>query len=296
MGKKRHHSSDSKKCKFNKKKHFSSKKKKHCSSDSSSKECKVSIIETKHLSECSNEDVKICGIKGPLVVKVPVVLAQIKVQIDTESEIRLDEPALEIKRIRKNLRLTQCKLVPRAKKLFLAGFVRKNIEFATVKCSNKKGVSGDIRHTTVDIPFECVTKVDFVIDPEITCERKESATEIEIFDPLFLGKVPFERDLKDVECFVERPFCELVKAEIFEVDIEADGKPFKDCLPGEHTFQKITEKLVVLLTLKVLQNQQVFIEGKGKKGCSRKKECLESPDESCDSSSSSSSSSDDSDS
>ena len=43
------------------------------------------------------------GINGPLVVKVPVVLAQRNIQIDVEAEIKLKEPFYEIKRIKKNV-------------------------------------------------------------------------------------------------------------------------------------------------------------------------------------------------
>ena len=56
----------------------------------------------------------------------------------------------------------------------------------------------------------------------------------------------------------EKPFTELVRADIAEVDIHTD--PYKDChTPTEQLFTKLTEKVVVNLTLKVLQNQQVRV-------------------------------------
>jgi len=75
------------------------------------------------------------------------------IQVDVESVIQLEEPALEIKRVKKNLFITQCKLIDtgfdyeckgkRTGKLFLSGYVRKNIEYATADCINegKGGVS-----------------------------------------------------------------------------------------------------------------------------------------------------------
>ena len=67
----------------------------------------------------------------------------------------MKEPFFEIKRITKNVYLTQCKLLPRSGKigkdgtlisgkLFISGFVRKNIEYATADCVDKDGISGRI--------------------------------------------------------------------------------------------------------------------------------------------------------
>ncbi len=72
-------------------------------------------------------------------VKVPVVLAERTIQIVVESNVPLDPPAVEIKRVLKNVFLTQCKLVPVAfapvagtnyrrvtrAKLFVEGYIRK---------------------------------------------------------------------------------------------------------------------------------------------------------------------------
>ncbi|MEW9503434.1 DUF7852 domain-containing protein, partial [Jeotgalibacillus marinus] len=81
-------------------------------------------------------------------IKVPVVLVEPKIQIVVEADIPLDPPAFEIKRVGKDVFLTQCKLVPVdfafirkpdgsiervviKAKLFVGGFIRKNIEYAT---------------------------------------------------------------------------------------------------------------------------------------------------------------------
>ena len=44
--------------------------------------------------------------------KVPVLLAEIRVTIPVVSEIKLEDNAIEIKRIKKNVYLTQCHLIP----------------------------------------------------------------------------------------------------------------------------------------------------------------------------------------
>ncbi|MEW9503369.1 Uracil permease, partial [Jeotgalibacillus marinus] len=95
-------------------------------------------------------------------IKVPVVLVEPKIQIVVEADIPLDPPAFEIKRVGKDVFLTQCKLVPvefveacggsgdrhvTKAKLFVGGFIRKNIEYAAKDC---KGV---IQDRIADVPF-----------------------------------------------------------------------------------------------------------------------------------------------
>lgn len=77
--------------------------------------------------ECSNTPVTPKVVTGSVVTKVPVVLAETSVQVDMDTLINFPEPVLEIKDIKKDLKLTQCQLLLPTNKLFLQGFVRKNI-------------------------------------------------------------------------------------------------------------------------------------------------------------------------
>lgn len=257
------------------------------------KRCKAQICSSKTLTECPGQDINPSGKYGPLVAKIPVVIAEKIIQIDIESVIKLEEPAIEIKRIKKNIFLTQCKLLPRSGmtcdgkiksgKLFLKGYIRKNIEYATAKCHrDDKIVSGDIRHTTVNIPFECITLIKYAVPP-VFCTR-ETQSELEIFDPCVLGKDMREQDFVDFECFTERPYCELEDVKIVEVDIEKDidGHDMDCCCCEDkfEAFQTITEKMVVYLRLKVLQNQQVVIPGKKWESCEPSMDDYELPKES----------------
>ncbi len=198
---------------------------------------------------------------GPVITKVPVVLAERTVQIDVESDITLDRPAIEIKRIRKEIFLTQCRLLPRVGKLFLRGFVRKNIEFATGDCVDGCAVSGDIRHTTVNVPFEAVTFIPFVLGTRPIEIPNRPALEFQNFDPKVMGADFREQDMESTQFFNERIFCELVRAKFVEADIQTDRCSISPELPVEGTFRTFTEKLVVLLTFKLLQLQQVRVEG-----------------------------------
>ena len=49
---------------------------------------------------------------GSVFVKIPVVLAEINITIPVEATITLDQTAMEIKRIKKNVFLTQSRLIP----------------------------------------------------------------------------------------------------------------------------------------------------------------------------------------
>lgn len=217
--------------------------------DSFCKECNGEVIESKTLNECDNHQWR------PGYAKIPVVLGEFTVQVDVEAKIKLEEPAIEIKRIKKNVFLTQCRFIAGTDKLFLSGFVRKNIEFATKKCVTESAISGDIKDTTVFIPFHCVTKVR--LDRYPVLFENGITSETEYLDKKSTGKDINEKDLADFENFNEKIFCELVSAQIFEADIDNDSEFIKE-FPKEHEFQTFTEKMVIYITLKLLQKQQVY--------------------------------------
>ena len=102
-------------------------------------------------------------------IKVPVVTAEPTIQITVEADIKLHPAATEIKRVKKNVFLNQVKLVPvkfkridntdffnvQKGKLFVAGHIRKNLEFASDECN------GTIHDRIVDIPFTGFTELKF---------------------------------------------------------------------------------------------------------------------------------------
>ena len=211
----------------------------------------------------------------PVVVKIPVVLAETNITIPVEATITLDQVAMEIKRIKKNVFLTQSRLIPFSQDshtgtgiLFIAGFVRKNIEYATQTCpvGTSVNVCGDIRHCTVEVPFNFTTRVTFLRPPVFT--ENTTPSELEFFtdkiqgcdvcaDPV-LGRNPCDQSFFSTEFFNEKPYVELVRADITEIDIHTN--PTSNCqTPSEQTFTQLTEKIVINLTLKVLQNQQVRV-------------------------------------
>jgi len=248
-------------------------------------------VESTTLPLCPGVNITPTGICGPVVAKIPVVLAQREVQIDVESNIYLKKPLFEIKRIKKDVFLTQCKLIPRAGiiengvprtgKLFISGYVRKNIEYATSECREDKIVKGEINHITAKIPFTCVTEVTYVVPPVINLRGFSREIDLlctkqgdcKICEEEFMGRSLCETEFEETVFYNEKPYCELISARIFEADIqrcEEENWHKEDCLmEKEANYEakdkkkeittKLTEKMVVFITVKVLQVQQVNI-------------------------------------
>ncbi|NSW39266.1 Uracil permease [Bacillus sp. Xin1] len=213
-------------------------------------------------------------------VKIPVVLAERTLQIVVEADIPLCPPAVEIKRVLKDVFLTQCKLVPveyeainttgylqvtRAK-LFVEGFIRKNIEYASKDCNGK------IHDKIAKVHFSGFADLneDDFLSPAIiafSSENKARFINPKKNDIPRLDKYFFENNV----FYNEQPFCELISAEFYELDYSPcfiedkkhDKKGSCDEKYDEREFDKLREKIVLDLTLKVLQTQQVQL-GTGK--------------------------------
>lgn len=218
--------------------------------------CDSRVLDSTTLAECDNKYNIPMGRTGPLVAKIPVVLSEVEVQIDLESEIRLEQPALDIKNIDKHIFLTQCKLIPHTDKLFISGYVQKNIQFSTIDCANKTSISGNIQHTTVNVPFKCVTKIEFSNEP---IYGKDYKKRLNALDKNMLGKDNKEDSWIHYSKLYEPVYCELEHAKILGTDIFNRQCSFNNDISKEKTFQELVEKMVIFIQLKVLQNQQVFI-------------------------------------
>ncbi|MEW6065219.1 MAG: CsxC family protein [Bacillota bacterium] len=235
----------------------------------------VESINRRNVQDCENTPVTITGLTTGVTAKIPVVLAELAVQINLASVIKLPEKAMGIKDIGKRVKLTQCLLlldpgeqIPPV--LFLEGFVRKNITYASRGCANDKGICGDIRHCAVDVPFNCTTTVEFITDPilpiintsaEFEYIRKQALPTRNFAekDELLSGDFS-EFNQATEEFYNELPYCELVSSRIVEYDEFINRtRPCGDLPIEEIEFSVIEQKMVILLTIKVLQKQQVSI-------------------------------------
>lgn len=230
-------------------------------------------IDSTVLDNISNNSIDPAALPGDVIVRVPVLLSEFTVQFNINANIKLPELVLEVKDIKKKLKITQCILLQPTNVLFIEGFVRKSIDYTTGECSNRQGVCGDIRHCTIDVPFELTTPINFITPPAELLTN--TVTEFEYFtrkdlpnkhfaekDNLLSGDLS-ETNQYSTENFNELPFCDLISANIYEFD-EFIGRhrPHHDNLPFEEKyFREIDEKMVVEVTLKLLQNRQVAIPG-----------------------------------
>ncbi|MEK5036976.1 CsxC family protein [Sporosarcina sp. FSL K6-3457] len=191
--------------------------------------------------------------------KVPVVLAERKIQIVVESDISLTPAATEIKRVTKNVFLEQVKLVPvrfkqightdffevRRAKLYVSGFIRKNIEYSSSDCN------GTLLDRIADVPFSGfaeLTKDDFLVYPVIGISDSSKAQFLNDTNEMIprLDKYFFQNLVK----YNEQPYGELLGANFFELDFSPV------MVEPEAAFSTLREKIVMDLYLKVLQVQQ----------------------------------------
>lgn len=233
-------------------------------------ECKV----TTNQCNCESKPHKPNVSLGKIITKVPVVLAELTIQVNIDTFIDFPEPVLEIKDIKKRVNLTQCRLLLPTNKLFIKGFVRKNIQYASpcpeIEKSTHSSVASELHSLTVDVPFQCVTEIhDFLAKPVMPEFNKRNEFDFLISKSLPSG-FPEKDELQSSDLsqfhqeskqfYNEIPFCELISSKIFEWDEAVDRGPIPGTAPlGEGFFTRIEEKMVVDITLKVLQKQQIRV-------------------------------------
>jgi hypothetical protein len=207
-----------------------------------------SVIESEVVPEYPSKLIMTDKDCGQIIVNVPVLLTQFEIEFATEAIITLDRPIQDIKRIKKNVLLGQCSLLPKANKLFLGGAIRQNIEY---------GTEDNIRHVTVEVPFKCTTEVQFFMQPIIKadCEMLEIETQMEDGRGMDLS----EKTLINSENFNDRVYCKLLSDEVREVDILDENKGKDEKTDCEKLFETLSEKMVVKLYIELLQEQHIVI-------------------------------------
>jgi hypothetical protein len=199
---------------------------------------------------------------GP-VIKTSVVLSELFVQINVEADIDLCDEAIEIKREKKEIEIVQCELLLNTNTVFIGGFVNKNVEYATGYCGcapvpgdggePKQGgfdhnICGQIKHCLVKIPFECTAEIPFGSSPF----GYPSSTDEYHFSTMKCAKKKTPKKEFVSTVFInEKPFGEPIAAYMVDEIIHPHEKPF----------HKFTEKMVVVVLLKIMQNRQVPLNG-----------------------------------
>ena len=231
------------------------------------------------IGQCEATVITPSPVSGPTLIKVPVVLTEISVKIPMHA--RIDFPdgqhVLEIKTIKKRVNVTQCRLlqpeIGAASHLFLAGFVRKNIQYAANPIVGQTtGLNSEINSLTVNVPFSCTVSLEdssFLNPPVGPFLNTRDEFEFLVSRPLGTG-FPEKDQListditefhqQSTEFFNEQVFCELLRADITEWDEALNRLPIPGTLDktavGEGTFTQLSEKMILDIQLKVLQKQQ----------------------------------------
>jgi hypothetical protein len=250
------------------------------------KDC-VEFNTSAHMGECEN--VRATPITTPgtaAIIRVPVTLAERTIRTNLVAHIKFPDPVLEIKDIKKRVKIVQCRLllpgIPASTnpadifertdlRLFIKGFVRKNIQYAS-PCPNSTDecVSSVMKSLTTDIPFECVTTIlgsEFITPPQLPFFNQRD--EFDIYREQDLGHGYPEKDhllssdlsqfhQVSTQYYNQVPFCELISSNITEWDEAVDRKK----LPGQSPFEEgafhtVLEKMFLEFNIKILQNQQV---------------------------------------
>ena len=189
------------------------------------------------------------------IIDVMVALAEVELVANIEHHITLPTKAKEIKNTRKTVYLSQCKAVPSLKgpsfvSLFITGYIHKNIQYSDG--------SGYIRDYEEDVPFSCKQTVALTnpADPVFTSLKNTVHERIELAKNRH-GADRCQHSQINYELFNQPIECKLLASFLNEVDL------LNDC-DEEGRFNKITEKMEVVLFLRLLQKQQVALEHKKK--------------------------------
>lgn len=213
-------------------------------------------VETELISECISKTVAPNYLACSLVVDIPVIISQFKLKVDCQASVELDSFALEIKRTKKDVFLNECKLFPSVKKLFIAGFIRNNIEYSSINSEKDKN-SNTIRHITTSIPFKCSTLIEYIAQPVIN--HNEAAIEIEPINEDLSGNDILEKIFVSSEHFNEKINCKLISTEVTELIIGEANNVIECEHAFERPFKTVTDKLAVNLVIKLIQHQQVMV-------------------------------------
>lgn len=180
---------------------------------------------------------------------IPIVLSDVELQALVESEITLPTPAKEIKNIRRNVSITQCKAIPSVLtpyevKVFVTGKIHKNIQYVE-ECS------GYVRDYSVNVPFSCNHSVYVSRTVKERFSKKSTLTNERIFiDDIGHGADNSQTGGRSFEWFNEPIECKLVFSAVNDLDLHKN-------IDGSGRFTKIIEKAEVVLLFLLLQSQQV---------------------------------------
>ena len=194
----------------------------------------------------------------------------ITVSIPAESNITLPTKALEIKMIKKNLKITQSRFfncVPSmpglpndTPKLFIRGFVRKDIQYSEAVRQTATTVEGVIKDFVADIPISCVIDLGkHLLFPPVHCDHQREygfarstplpsgfSSKDQMLSSDFTGFNSLSQQF-----YNPLPTCQLIFSQINEMDDALDHVPLLGGPFEEVTFRTLQEKMIILIQLQL---------------------------------------------
>lgn len=213
--------------------------------------CRFKLNNSKMSTECTSEIVMNKKRQGCIAVKLPVVITEIAININIQNTIKFTRNVFNLISIKRKVILGQCKLIAETNKLFLNGIVIKSIEYSEETLHSSSNSNGRVKNLTINIPFQCVTRTPYINDPQMCGNKKE---ETKVFK-MVNGEQTFADGYEESD----EIYCELLKVNFNELNIN-DCNDSVVKVRHTHTFRKLKQKMVMKLTVRVLQNQMIFIK------------------------------------
>ncbi|MDR3601833.1 MAG: hypothetical protein P4L49_15335 [Desulfosporosinus sp.] len=202
--------------------------------------------------------------------------ALISVSIPAESIITLPTTALEIKMIRNTLKITQSRFfncVPAVldiphdtPKLFLGGFVRKDIQYSEAVRQTATSVEGVIKDFIIDIPISCVIDLGkHLIFPPIYYDQQREYGFVQSTrfpsglspEDQLLSSDHTEFNLVSQNFYNPLPTCQLLFNQINEMDHAFDHIPLQCEHSEKDGFKTLQEKMIILIQLQLTFQTQI---------------------------------------
>jgi len=220
--------------------------------------------------DCINTPVEIRALRTGAIAKVPVILAELTLQLNLDAKIDLPVVASEINIIKNSVKVSQCLLLSDTNMLFIKGYVSQNIEYKAISSIYGDQEYGSVSQCAVEVPFGCTTSVDFngsdPLDPipndikTFEYQNKQNIDTRRVENNPIPHRDFLEKNRISTEHFNDLPYCELVSTRIIEADkCLSNSNVHRFNTTKEKYIKNIEEKMVIYLTIKILQNQQIEI-------------------------------------
>lgn len=212
-----------------------------------------------------------------LISTLPIIIAEKTIDIPIESKFRLKNAALDIKNMKKDVYLTNSKLLPMYEKhnissplngkLFLEGFVRSQLDFSIAKGIHDNIINLGTECFIVYIPFKCTTLIQYKVPPVFPKGKTLD------YIPIYISSdcVEINKDyneplnkantqcIKYINCGIPPISCEIKQAKVYETCTFVDKTPLNKDFPIEIKFHTIKENIIINLSLTLIQKQDVIV-------------------------------------